>query len=290
MLVCLLSSIKVAFDFEVDRFLNIKPILFDLIHSVLQYSKRFLKIHKITFTMKSTFQTGLAILAAVGGAVAVPAVTEAPKHALAARAVATHAPHTANHAPVIQPSNIGDSESNVTEDVSQFCIDFTSDNPNWGYVNSNPWSGSGTFGSSKRICVPTSNSAGGAMYIGPGTNPGPGSTKFECYFPTSGTANCDMSLVDGYSLSVTCKASGQTIGGAIDLWTGSNACPDTSNETNGICKNDHSYDAAQSDVAAFFQPAITGGNQYCIWVNCSQDYYFPVTSSMSCHVSGTTKT
>ena len=124
------------------------------------------------------------------------------------------------------------------------------------------------------------------MFIGPDANPGPGSTKFECFFPTSGTANCDMSLVDGYSLSMTCTASGQTIGGAVDLWN-QGACPDTSNIGQGICKNDNSYESAQSDVAQFFQPAVNNGNQYCIWVDCGQDYYFPITSSMSCHISGT---
>ena len=95
-----------------------------------------------------------------------------------------------------------------------------------------------------------------------------------------------MSLVDGYSLSVTCKAAHQTIGGSTDLWKTGKACVDKSEEGQGICKNDKGYAKKQKDVTAFFQQGIQNGNDYYIWVNCSQDKYFPVTSDISCHVSG----
>jgi hypothetical protein len=204
-----------------------------------------------------------------------------------ARSIPKHAPHSGDHAPVVNPAP----DSN--EDTSEVCIQFTSDDPTWGWAQAYPWgSSTGTFGSlpGGQMCVPTSNSAGGALFIGPSSNPGPGSTKLECFFPTSGQANCDVSLVDGYSLSVTCTAGDVTVGGPIDLWTTGTPCPDTSAISQGICKNDNSYDSDQSDVDAFFQPAITGGNEYCIWWACGQDYYFPVNSTVSCHISGTAET
>ena len=230
------------------------------------------------------YQTGLVVLAAAAivSASPAPAVTPAAELAQAVH-IPAHAPHTANHAPAYNPLPL------IDEDVGEVCIQFTSDNPNWSFTNQPPWgTNSGTFGSlGGQMCVPTSNSAAGAMFIGPDANPGPGSTKLECYFPTSGEANCDVSLVDGYSLSVTCTAENQVIGGGVDLWSDGQPCLDTSAQNQGICKNDLGYAATQDDVSAFFQPAVNNGNQYCIWVDCGQDYYFAVTSTLSCHISGT---
>jgi hypothetical protein len=232
--------------------------------------------------MKS-YQVYLMVLATGAAAAAMPGVTSSASIS-EATSIPDHAPHTADHAPAVNP---GPFEDNV--DVSQKCIHFTSENPDWHFANQPPWgSRTGTFGSlGGKLCVPTNNSAGGAMYIGPDANPGPGSTKLECYFPTSGQANCDASLVDGYSLSVTCKAGGKKIGGGVDLWKTGHNCADTSEKHSGICKNDKGYAKHQSDVTPFFQSGIEHGNNYCIWVNCSQDYYFPITADISCHVSGT---
>ena len=105
----------------------------------------------------------------------------------------------------------------------------------------------------------------------------------ECYFPTSGEANCDMSLVDGYSSAVNCVADGapSNIGGSTDLYS-LNACPDQSGPN---CINQNGYAASQSDVDQFFQAGLTNGNSYCIWVDCSQDYYFPVSNNLICSVN-----
>ena len=128
------------------------------------------------------------------------------------------------------------------------------------------------------------------MYIGSSANPGAGNTKLECYFPTDSTqqSNCDISLVDGYSLSVTCTMKGASqpqIGGSVDLWT-SGTCPGGAQD--GFCKNANAYDAAQSDVDAFFQPGIKAPNNYCIWWACTQDSFFNSGSEISCHVSAGT--
>ena len=203
----------------------------------------------------------------------------------AAPSAKVHAPHTSNGAAVFNPNPA------LTDAVSQACFQFTFDDPSWSFTRQNPWgSGSSTFGSlpNGQLCVPTNDGAGGAMFIGPGSSPGPGSTKLECFFPTSGTANCDISLVDGYSLSVECNPSsgGTPIGGSVDLWTQGNGCPE---EQDPNCINTNGYGASQGDVPQFFQPAVNSGNNYCIWVNCGQDYYFPVTDTLNCHVSGTAK-
>lgn len=203
-------------------------------------------------------------------------------------AIPDSAPHNAQGAATDNPGTTVTDEQKQAAAKSQKCITFTSDNPNWHYANTGVWgSATGTFGSgSKKICVPYNDGPGGAMFIGTTANPQGGNTKLECKFPSAGTANCDMSLVDGYSLSVTCKAGGKTIGGGLDLWKTGAKCVDTSLENQGMCKNDKGYAPNQGDVTQFFQKAIQNGNQYCIWVNCKQDYYFPVTADVTCHVNG----
>ena len=204
------------------------------------------------------------------------------------------APHSAKGAAVVNPAQPDLVSSPAAG--GQKCITFTSSVSNTigsqvYWKNAGVWgSNSGTFGSGgATICVPTTNQAGGAMFIGPESNDIAGNTKLECYFPTSGTANCDVSLVDGYGLSVACSvANTPLIGGNINLYNTGIKCSDTSLVYYGVCKNDAGPTASsQSQVDAFFQPATQNGNNYCIWDNCSQDYYFPVTAAITCHVSGT---
>lgn len=171
------------------------------------------------------------------------------------------------------------------------CITFTADDPSWSYSNSGPWTGSGTFGDlpGGKLCLP-SNAAGGAMYIGTSAKPSAGNTKLECYFPLdpSQPSNCDVSLVDGYSLSVTCTMEGASqpqIGGSVNLWT-SGTCP--GGQKGGVCPNTKAYDAAQSDVDPFFQTGINAPNNYCIWWACTQDSFFKTGTEIKCHVSAGT--
>lgn len=170
--------------------------------------------------------------------------------------------------------------------TSKKCISFTSDNDQWHYANSGVWgSASGTFASAGgKICVPH-NKAGGAMYIGTEANPTAGDTKLEIQFPSSGNAYGDVSLVDGYSLSVKCTAGSTSIGGSTNLWKTGKKCVDTSQKSRGVCKNDKGYAASQSDVTAFFQAGLKNGNNFCIWKNCKVPAW-PVTADVSCHVSG----
>ena len=227
------------------------------------------------------FITGVLFTILAGQSMAMPSISS-PRDVTKFQ---SHAPHSANGAAVFNP------DPDSTKVVSQVCIEFSFDNGNWWYTKQNPWgSGSGTFGSlpNKKMCLPTNNGAGGALFIGPNPNPGPGSTKLECFFPTSGTANCDISLVDGYSLSLICAPSSSTgsfIGGTVDLWTEGNSCPDKQGPN---CINQNGYAPNQGDVNKFFQPAVQN-QDYCIWVNCAQDYYFPVTDTLNCYVTGTAK-
>ena len=75
----------------------------------------------------------------------------------------------------------------------------TADDPSWSYnLAGGAWGeGSGTIGSlpGGKLCVPADNGAGGAMYIGSVATPGPGNTKLEAYFPTTGEANVDVRFV-----------------------------------------------------------------------------------------------
>ena len=96
-----------------------------------------------------------------------------------------------------------------------------------------------------------------------------------------------MSLVDGYSLSLLCNANGQsnTIGGGVNLYQTGIACP----EQQGVnCRNDNGprQDITQDQIDAFFQPAVQNGNNYCIFANCAQDYYFNSADGITCTVSG----
>ena len=178
----------------------------------------------------------------------------------------------------------------LAESIDEVCIQITSDNPQWTFATQPPWREiSGQFGSltNGQLCVNTDDEAGGAIFIGTTPNPSRGNTKLECFFPTSGMANCDLSLVDGYSLSVACETTEGTIGGSVDLWSDSTHCDHVDKSQ---CINDKGYRSAEMDVDAFFQPAIQNGNSYCIWWACRQDLFFPVTQQLRCHVSGTPPT
>ena len=123
------------------------------------------------------------------------------------------------------------------------------------------------------------------MFIGTEANPSAGNTKLEIKFPTSGNAFGDVSLVDGYSLSVTCKAGSVTIGGPTNLFKTGKMCDDTSELERGICKNDQGYADTQDEVTDFFQTGVQDGNVYCIWKNCPVPAW-DVGDDISCHVSG----
>ena len=129
----------------------------------------------------------------------------------------------------------------------------------------------------------------GSENIIPNSTPG-GNTKLECFFPTSGTGNCDMSLVDGYSLSMKCDLpGGKHVGGTQNLWHTGAPCQDKSMEKEGICKNDKAYVGTQGAVTEFFKKGIVNGNNYCTFVNCGQDPTFSQPSggvNINCHVSG----
>ncbi|KAF2165291.1 hypothetical protein M409DRAFT_24142 [Zasmidium cellare ATCC 36951] len=116
------------------------------------------------------------------------------------------------------------------------------------------------------------------------SDPGPGATKLECFFPATGTANCDISLVDGYSVSVGCVPAGdnQLIGSNQSLLGHGIPCPD---QQGPYCINTEGYAPSQSDVLPFFQQGVQNGNNYCIWDSCAQDYYFPTGTGLDCFVT-----
>ena len=122
------------------------------------------------------------------------------------------------------------------------------------------------------------------MFIGTTPNPGAGNTKLECFFPSgSGSPNCDISLVDGYSVSVQCTIPGAA---TIGLGPGTNlfnlgTCPEA--VTDGFCKNTEGYSASINDVDKFFTPA----KSTCyIWQLDGLDPDFTGPATIDCTVSG----
>ena len=230
--------------------------------------------------MQLTFSASLLLLLATSGPAALA-------HPLEARDDSSVTITHESDGTAVFPTNSSASDADDTAAAtSKKCMSFTSDNPQWHYANTGVWgTASGTFASTGgQICVPH-NKAGGAMYIGTEANPSAGDTKLEIQFPSSGDAYGDVSLVDGYSLSVKCTAGSKTIGGSTNLWKTGKKCVDTSLKSRGICKNDKGYAASQSDVTAFFQAGLKNGNNFCIWKNCKVPAW-PVTADVSCHVSG----
>ncbi|KAF2159138.1 hypothetical protein M409DRAFT_61090 [Zasmidium cellare ATCC 36951] len=188
---------------------------------------------------------------------------------------------------------MADVTSPKVDDVSQICFSFNTYGglPGFFYLLSGVWAptdGSapnGYRGTSGTICVPTTapGGAGGAMYISAGDT-GPGNTKLECYFPSAGTANCDISLVDGYSNSVGCVPSNdyQLIGEYEDLYGNGINCPDQQGVN---CINQEGpYATSQDQIDAFFQQGTYNDNNYCIFPDCGQDYYFATGAGLICSV------
>ena len=102
-------------------------------------------------------------------------------------------------------------------------------------------------------------------------------TKLECNF-AGGYPNCDISLVDGYSLPLECTIPGavpEKIGGTADLGS---SCPSPGGD--GTCANSQGYNnggsATAPPVDQYFLAANTNdpnhpgpkGN-YCVWQFCS---------------------
>lgn len=133
------------------------------------------------------------------------------------------------------------------------------------------------------MCLPRTNSFGGALFIGAHPILIANTTKLECFFPNSETANCDISLVDGFSLPLTYNMGSQSMGGDIDLWNTGTRCENESDKHLGVCTNTREINA-EANVPDFFQPAIRDGNSYCIWTKCTQNPFFSIHNELKCHV------
>lgn len=166
-----------------------------------------------------------------------------------------------------------------------WCVDFTSSDPSFMWAYDGAW-GSVTDTHAFGDQNPSSCLSGsGAMYVG--TSGLSGGTKFECTFLTD-QANCDVSIVDGYSLSMSCsvpqanwQAGPNPIGGTTDLFT-KGSCP--SGVSNGICPNPNGHDQAQppgSSVNAFFTDEAFWYNDFV-----SEQVQYTGNPHMTCTVSG----
>ena len=159
---------------------------------------------------------------------------------------------------------------------SQWCIDLSGD-IDFYYQLQPPWGLSSAKGP-YHGCFDDSASRG-AIFIGTEAKPQSGNTKLECAF-NAYQPNCDISLIDGYSVSVACTApGGQTFGSDIDLWS-QGTCPDVVGST---CRNVNSFAAARSDVASFFKPAHP---HYRIFASYSDNPVLKEVGTIKCTVSG----
>ncbi|KAL6718191.1 hypothetical protein ACLMJK_004279 [Lecanora helva] len=164
------------------------------------------------------------------------------------------------------------------------CIDitFVSDNPQWNYKFNGDWGeGSGNVGAlnTKTLC------GSGAMFVGeqtPANGLGAasgGNTKLECTVKGDGKKDnvCDVSVVDGYSLSMHCTGfPASEIGGTANLFNLGN-CPDVNNHGHTcVNHNGHTNNAAQ-----FFK----NGGRYWYQDDTAVKTTFKGTPKVKCSIS-----
>lgn len=96
-----------------------------------------------------------AILLATASYATAAAVNLAPRAANApnVKAVTGSAPHSANQAPVINPSYVNTEDA--AEDITEYCITIDPQSNDWYYTLQGPWgTGSDSFGSlNGQLCV-----------------------------------------------------------------------------------------------------------------------------------------
>ncbi len=113
-------------------------------------------------------------------------------------------------------------------------------------------------------------------------------TKLECTLGGQ-WQNCDISLVDGFSLPIKCTIPGAQplpyIGGTDDL---GDDCPAQGDD--GTCKNSNAYEADVNAVTPYFQKANwvdkDSTNNYCTWQTCNKwsDIFFSDQPTIECEV------
>lgn len=117
-------------------------------------------------------------------------------------------------------------------------------------------------------------------------------TKLECTFGGM-YENCDMSIVDGFSLPVQCDIPGANpprIGGLRDL---SELAPCRDPHPDNTCRNTGAYEPNESAVDQYFQNANGGdGGNYCVYQYCSKDSdsFFTGTPTITCEVASRSST
>ncbi|KAI9710410.1 MAG: hypothetical protein M1812_007446 [Candelaria pacifica] len=149
----------------------------------------------------------------------------------------------------------GDESKAVAAAAASKCIDITfqSSNGNWNYFFNGGWgSASGKVSAlgTKSLC------GSGALFVGYQTraqglgSAAGGNTKLECTVTGDGKVDnvCDVSVVDGYSLSMHCTGFGTgDIGGTQNLFS-LGTCPKVNSQGGGkacVNTNGHSNNAAQ---------------------------------------------
>ena len=199
------------------------------------------------------------------------------------------APPAAATSSTPSPPPSDSSSSGTQSSGNQICINFSGGD--FHFLNTGSWgSNSGQGAQAASQCFDLNPN--GAMFICDGPCDGSGDaaaakyTKLECTFGGE-YENCDMSIVDGFSLPVQCDIPGATpgqIGGLQDLNT-LTSCP--SPAPDNTCANTGAYGSSESSVAQYFENANGGsGGNYCVYQYCSKDSdaFFTGTPTISCQV------
>ena len=208
-------------------------------------------------------------------------------------APASSPPPAASSAPASGGGGSSGPSGNLQSSGGKICVNF-SGNDNFHFLNTGSWgsnSGSGTQSASQ--CFEPSANAG--MFICESECQDAGDaasakyTKLECTLGGE-WQNCDISLVDGFSLPLKCTISGASpapyVGGTEDL----GSCPSPGQDN--TCLNANSYQGAETDVAQYFQnadqyqPNSQSGPNYCVFQTCSKysDVFFSGTPTIECEV------
>ena len=231
--------------------------------------------------MKSTYQA-LALLLALAAPqtiLAVPAA--APSDTSSTPSSADDSINESKiYSDKLRDSNSSD-ESRVAADGKCIDVTFQSDNPNWNYFFNGDWgSGSGNVGNlgTKTLC------GSGAMFVGEQTraqglgSAAGGNTKLECTVTGDGKGDnvCDISVVDGYSLSMLCTGFGSgEIGGTQNLFD-LGTCPNK-NPNGPTCVNTGGH---TNTAAPFFKH----GGKYWYQDNDFEGVTFRGTPKVHCAI------
>ncbi|KAK3168899.1 hypothetical protein OEA41_005347 [Lepraria neglecta] len=161
----------------------------------------------------------------------------------------------------------------------------------WSIPGGNVWPAGSGDSSNANQCVPGATT-GGSMFFGVVQNPAKCNTELECNFPNgqgqNTMPNCDISLVDGYSLNVACTIPGGSapIGynGNLNAYSNSVGHACQSPKSGECCQNLQGPSVSSPDqVDPFFSPAAD--TCFIYQAKGTQSFFTGSSITITCTVS-----